>query len=445
MQRNSYKILSYKIKHNYDIGEFLSSYRYLLQRAINIIWDNINWIERKRRNYYTVRQGKKRRKKCCYVKRLIPTIPKSREFKRNLRNELLRNWSYASHYVDSAIKVAYSTMNSWKKNYLKGKRKRNKPIVKRKFIRVKGTLYIYRNGKIRITVKPRKLYLEFDLSNAWFRKRVDGCDLGELILKESELIITFRRELLEKNPFERISWDLNKCSMDGFSPKYGWIKIDLKYLYHIHRVHEIKRKKVQSIASKKHSLKSLVSRHGKREKNRVKDFIHKLTTQLAKIFPNVEHGFEDLEKQGMFDKRKRHNRDVAKQNWKTIIQYMSYKSRVKLVNPKNTSSTCPMCGERLLKLRKGQVVKCKKCGLTLDRQLCGAINIYLRMCGFPPSPSIFYRVVIKRMIPLWKMRMKRGRGVTTKGGKDNDMLPMNLRGRLSPMSPKAYIGLPIPM
>ncbi|MHA1607477.1 MAG: zinc ribbon domain-containing protein [Candidatus Freyarchaeota archaeon] len=233
--------------------------------------------------------------------------------------------------------------------------------------------------------------------------------------------------------------------MDGFSPKYGWIKIDLKYLYHIHRVHEIKRKKVQSIASKKHSLKSLVSRHGKREKNRVKDFIHKLTTELTKIFPNVEHGFEDLEKQGMFDKRKRHNRDVAKQNWKTIIQYMSYKSRVKLVNPKNTSSTCPMCGERLLKLRKGQVVKCKKCGLTLDRQLCGAINIYLRMCGFPPSPSIFYRVVIKRMIPLWKMRMKRGRGVTTKGGKDNDMLPMNLRGRLSPMSPKAYIGLPIPM
>ncbi len=91
MQRSSYVILSYKIKHNYDIGEFLSSYRYLLQRAINIIWDNINWIEKKRRSYYTVREGKKRRKKCYYVKRLIPTIPKSREFKRNLRNELLRN------------------------------------------------------------------------------------------------------------------------------------------------------------------------------------------------------------------------------------------------------------------------------------------------------------------------------------------------------------------
>jgi len=36
-------------------------------------------------------------------------------------------------------------------------------------------------------------------------------------------------------------------------------------------------------------------------------------------------------------------------------------------------------------------------------------------------------------------------GVTTKGGKGNDKLPMNPRGRLSLMNPKTYIGLPIPM
>jgi len=49
------------------------------------------------------------------------------------------------------------------------------------------------------------------------------------------------------------------------------------------------------------------------------------------------------------------------------------------------------------------------------------------------------------MISLWKMQMKRGSGVTMNGGKGNDMLPMNPRGRLSLMNPKAYIGLPIPM
>ena len=315
--------------------------------------------------------------------------------------------------------------------------------MKRSFIRVKETLYRFKNWRITITVIPRHLYLEFNLSKAWFRKRVEGCDLGELILKEDELVITFRKPLGEEKVTEYIGWDLNKCSLDGFSPRYGWIRIDLRHLYHIHRVHEIKRERAQSKASKKSSLKSIVSKHGRRERNRAKDFIHKLTTQLSKMFPNVMHGFEDLNKLGMYSRSKKHNRNVAKQNWKQIIQYMNYKSKVKLVNPKNTSSTCPRCGDKMIKLRKGQVVKCKRCGLTLDRQLCGAINIYFRMCGFPPSPSIFYRVVIKKMISLWNVRMKEGRGVTTKGDKGDDMLPMNPRGELSPMNPKAYIGLPM--
>ena len=215
MRRCSYVTLSYKIKHDYDIGEFLNSYKYLLQKAIDTIWDNIEWVEKRQRNYYLIKQGRRKIKKYYYVRRLIPLIPKSREFKRNLRNSLLKDWNYASHYVDSAIKTAYSIINSWRRNYLKGRRRRNKPIVKRKFVRVKETLYRFKDWKITITIKPRQLYLEFDLSKAWFRKRVEGCDLGELILKENELIITFRRELSEKRSLERIGWDLNLLSMDS--------------------------------------------------------------------------------------------------------------------------------------------------------------------------------------------------------------------------------------
>jgi len=424
VQNNSYKIISYKIKHNYNIKEFLINYNSLLQKTIDIIWSNITWNKRN--------------------KRLLPRLPNTKEFKKKLRDSLLENWSYASHYVDSSIKVAYSILKSWKRNYIKGKRKREKPIVRKLFVRVKETLYVYRNGKIRITIIPRKQYFEFDLTKAWFRKRVKGLDLGELILTENELIITFRK-VINKKYTEYISWDLNKYSLDGFSPKYGWMKIDLSKLYHIHRVHEIKRKRAQSIASKKNSLKERVIKHGEREKNRAKDFVHKLTTELTRIFPDAIHGFEDLDKSGMYNSSKEHNRDINKQNWKQIVQYMNYKSKVKLVNPRNTSSTCPICGGRMIKLRKGQVVKCKKCKIELDRQLCGAINIYLRMCGFPPSPITFYWRLIKPMIRLWKVRMKRGSGVTTNGDKGNDMPPMNSRGWMSLMNPKAYVVLQIPM
>jgi len=149
-----------------------------------------------------------------------------------------------------------------------------------------------------------------------------------------------------------------------------------------------------------------VSRHGERERNRAKDFIHKLTTMLMRLFPDIVHGFEDLNKAGMFNDSREHNRDIAKQNWKQIVSIMSYKSKIKLVDPRYTSSTCPRCGGKMIKLQEGQVVRCPKCKLELDRQLCGAINIYLKMCGFPQSPSTFYRVVIKRMIPRWKVQMR---------------------------------------
>jgi len=441
VQKDSYKILSYKIKHNYNIEDFLLSYCSLLQKAIDIIWENIRWVEKWEEKCYEVESGRKRNKKCYKIKRLVPLLPKTREFKNQVRKELLKAWVYASHYVDSAIKVAYSILKSWKRNYLKGERRRTKPTVKKLFARVKETLYTYKNGKIRVTIVPRKLYLEFDLAKAWFKSKVQGLDLGELILTRNELLITFRKPKEEKSRAEYIGWDSNLFSLDGFSPRYGWIKIDLSELYHIHRVHEIKRKIAQSVASTKNSVKEKVSRHGEREKNRAKDFVHKLTNALTRLFPNTVHGFEDLNKAGMFNDSREHNRDIAKQNWKQTVQFMSYKTEVKLVDPRNTSSTCPRCGGKMIKLQEGQVVKCSRCGLELDRQLCGAMNIYLKMCGFPQSPSTFYRAVIKKMIPRWKVQMKALGGVATKGGKGDDMLPMNSRRWLSLMSPKAYIGL----
>ncbi|MBS7288409.1 MAG: hypothetical protein KIH01_06595 [Candidatus Freyarchaeota archaeon] len=83
-----YQVRSYEVKHNYDVKGFLESYRWMLQRAIDGIWENITWKE-----------------KVIKRRRLIPIIPKSSEFKRNLRNFLLGDWNFCAHYVDSAIKL----------------------------------------------------------------------------------------------------------------------------------------------------------------------------------------------------------------------------------------------------------------------------------------------------------------------------------------------------
>ncbi|MEM0269146.1 MAG: hypothetical protein QXI51_07310 [Candidatus Korarchaeum sp.] len=35
----------------------------------------------------------------------------------------MEDWDYSKHYVDSAIREAYSLLKSWRRNYLKGEKK----------------------------------------------------------------------------------------------------------------------------------------------------------------------------------------------------------------------------------------------------------------------------------------------------------------------------------
>jgi putative transposase len=79
--------------------------------------------------------------------------------------------------------------------------------------------------------------------------------MGELILNEKHLTVTFRSRGKMKTRGS-IAWDCNEKSLDGFNPEIGWIRKDLTKLFHIHRVYEVKRKRLQSLASKKHSSKA---------------------------------------------------------------------------------------------------------------------------------------------------------------------------------------------
>ncbi len=338
-----YQFRAYNIRHSYDVGDFLEAYRQLLQRAIDGIWRNIVWRE----------------KQIKEKKRLIPIIPKSNQFKRNLRNYLLKDWNYAKHYVDSALKQAYSILKSWRRSYLKGGRSRGKPVAKKRFVRIKETLYSYRDGKIKISVKSKE-YLVFDISKAWFLSRAKG-EMGELILNEKFLTVTFRFKQKAGEVKGKIAWDCNERSIDGFNPEIGWIKVDLTKLFRIHRAYELKRKRLQRRASKKPSLKKLLDKFSKRERNRAKDLVHKLTTYLTGAFNNYFHGFENLKK--MFTKSRKHNRNVAKSYWKAIIGLMSYKSEVRILNLRNSTKRCSRCG--MMNAPKGAFYECG-CGLRID-------------------------------------------------------------------------------
>jgi putative transposase len=148
----------------------------------------------------------------------------------------------------------------------------------------------------------------------------------------------------------------------------------------------VKRKRLQQRASKKPSLRRVLAKYSEREKNRARDFVHKLTTFMSRKFEGYIHGFEDLRKERMLNSSKEHNRNISKINWKMIIALMSYKSRVVFLNPKNSSRRCSRCG--MISAPRGALYECSY-GLRISRQLNAAINLYLEMEGLPPAPKLF--------------------------------------------------------
>jgi hypothetical protein len=64
----------------------------------------------------------------------------TKEYKRRLGDELLKDWPYVAHWVGSTTKTTYSILKTWRKNYLKGDWKRSRPTARRLFAKVKQTL-----------------------------------------------------------------------------------------------------------------------------------------------------------------------------------------------------------------------------------------------------------------------------------------------------------------
>jgi putative transposase len=366
---------------DHRVSELITWYLGTLQRAIDIIWENIDW------RYRFPRMEKRGRKQVVIVpnKFKVPELPKSKSFKKRLRDELLLNCPYAKHWVDAVIRTAYSIMESWRKRYLKGRARRVKPRVRKRFARCKITLMKvnYKDKTIRITLKPGE-YLVISWSNRWFTRRVEGWGVGEVVLKDDRVLIPFKStRVIEVR--DTVAWDSNELSLDGFSPRIGFIRVDLKPLQSMKITYERKKRMAQS-----KGLKDIYEKYVVRERNRERDFIDKLANGLTRLFPNTIHVFENLEKDDLISKkrvRKIRRKRNARTPWKLFQKKISEKAIIVKVSSKNTSCTCPRC-RYIMKTRVGRVFKCLRCGFELDRQKLASINIYLkhlRMQGFPHS------------------------------------------------------------
>ncbi|AKA74518.1 transposase [Saccharolobus solfataricus] len=364
-----YAYFTYSIKNDKreKSKELIKEYRTLLQKAIDYLW-NLTKIQVRKNGNYKI------------------TLPKKREVYKPLREELEKINHLASHYVDKAINDAFSILKSWRKRAIKGRASIGKPRVKKAYVRIKTTLRKVVGESVRITVRPYE-YITFSWSKSWFSRRVRELELGEPVIKEEKVYLSFRYKLPWATPVNFLAIDSNLYTLDAYDGE-KFVTISLKQLYSLKYSMEVKRAKVQSFASK-HTKRGreLLRKYSHRERNRVLDFVHKFVNALLDLYPMTFFAVEKLDKEGMFvDANESLSRKISLTVWGSIHRVLRYKaplygSFVKEVNPRFTSRSCPRCG--FVSRKVGKTFECERCGFKLDRQLNASLNIYLKMCGFP--------------------------------------------------------------
>lgn len=329
-------------------------------------------------------QGKKKQV------RLFPTYRKDKAFKKELRNKHLTSWNYyAAHWIDSALKAAYSIMDSWKKNYNKGKRKARLPMVRRLFLRAKQTLIKLEGAKLRVTISPQH-HVYFDLSKRYFKlpDTVSSSGIGEPIITFDKIYLPIHTEkILSAFPQAgracKMAWDSNMLSLDGFSPETGWVKIDTRCLASVHISSFEKRRRVQKRAAKSKKVRRVLGKYSRRERNRAKK--HQIEIARAIVSQAEINGFEALRKERMYTGSRLWNRRIARTDWRSIRRLVG-DSSVELA-PNYTSKRCSRCGWLAKDLKGSRCFECRSCGAWIDRQLNAAINLYLKMEGVPHNAS----------------------------------------------------------
>lgn len=318
--------------------------------------------------------------------------------RKQLRDTLLENWNYAAHYVDSAINQTLGLVKSYKRKLKKGKKARE-PKLKKKFVYVKSTLFGLKGSMLKITIIPREYYLEINLANypyiLLFLKEVWGgkLKLGGLFLFPNKLVLTFVKTVEYFEPRDWMSIDINLTNVTVLAGLTVY-RFDTRELYHVHRVYELKRRKIQKISAwNKRLSKKLLEKYSKRERNRTKNFLHKLANKIVEIARERRMGItlEDLNsiKERVLNGSKKMNRKLSKWNARELQRLIEYKAKwlgvpVVYVNPRNSSRICPVCGGQLIP-REGRLMKCSNCGLIEDRDFVAVLN--LRMWGSGVTPK----------------------------------------------------------
>jgi putative transposase len=342
------------------------------------------------------------------------SIPSPITLRRQVRDWFYVKFLYARHHINPVCRAAVAMLRSYKRNH---HGRLGIPQVRKLAMRIDSELFKVTAGSVRITLQPyRYAWLPINTRNKHYEEYTSGRQ-SELLLTDRVLCITFAMGGSDREKAlggHLAASDLNFHSVDSTTASSG--KGDVK-LTGVRTTALEKIVQVQNDFSRRRRMlqkhvrnpakrnKKLRETRG-RQRNRVRDAIHQLTTAQVKENPDTSFLLEDLtgiRRRGTSSGRKTKGKGRSKGGSRRFVAYLNrwpyrmyqrmieYKSprRTIYVDPRGTSSECPVCGGRLEHPTWG-VSRCRTCGVDYDRNRLASLAIFLRglrLCGYPFTVS----------------------------------------------------------
>ncbi len=292
-------------------------------------------------------------------------------------------------YIPSAFEVALGILKAYRRRVGKGRRT-SIPYVRGLFLKAENQSYWLdrETGRLRIPIRGTEgVQLTLPLSD-WHRSFLSepSWTLGSLTVTADRIVVTVRKD--PPKPFEptaAIALDTNENSLDGVGAA-GTESLALTIPFggvrevqatHFRRRRRLSKKK----AHDRRVMRRLLGREGRRERNRVKQRLHRISKSLVAVAKEAKAAvvLEDLKLRGAAGRSRRMNRRLSSWPRGELHRQIEYKAAlagvpVIKVNPAWTSKTCPVCGARR-RDRVGQDFVCSVCDWEMDRQHNAGLNI----------------------------------------------------------------------
>ena len=338
----------------------------------------------------------------CIDKALEFGVTSYAKLRKAVYEEWKQKWypKYHTHYCHSACKIATAILKNFRKRKKKGLTDKDKPEVKKDFVKLEEMLFKFEGNRIRIVTAPRK-YIVVDLAlGEYQRKFIEAwekgeLEIGEIIIKRDFIVIPFKRKVEIKNAKTVMTIDINEKNVtysifNENGEVIKTVRLDIYKVKRNHDEHSKKREKIQRKHAKKpQKTREILRKYSGREKRRIEDYLHKISAIIVSeaIRYKAKIVMENLRyiRNSINRKSKNIRRRLNRWNFRKLQFFIVYKAKwkglpVEYSKAKYSSSLCPICGCKLNP--NGQrLLKCDKCNLEFDRDVVATLNLYKSGCG----------------------------------------------------------------